>query len=115
MAYDLTDFIERLRYVGDSIPTLNQVIAVWTLASNVVPNLAEMKIRYVNEDGETIVIVNDVCLLEDEALQENTIVEDALDKELSDDKPVCEVETVSADCMGDSIDFVDASNCCVQA
>ena len=111
VAYDLTDFIEGVRYVGDSIPTLNQVIAVWTLASNVVPNLAEMKIRYVNEDGETIVIVNDVCLVDDEIVEENTIVEDALDRELSNDTPVCEVETVSADLN----DCVDASNCCIQA
>ena len=109
VAYDLTDFIEGVRYVGDTIPTLNQVIAVWTLASNVVPNLAEMKIRYVNEDGETIIIVNDVCLLEETA--DGVPVEDALDRELSDDMPVCEVETVSADLN----DCIDVSNCCVQA
>jgi len=123
VAYDLTDFIEGVRYMGESIPTLNQVIAVWTLASNVVPNLAEMKIRYVNEDGETIVILNDVCLVEDTAVEgplveENDVedsVEDALDKELSEDMPIREVDTVSADCLAGSIDHVDASNCCIQA
>jgi len=116
VAYDLTDFIEGVRYVGESIPTLNQVIAVWTLVSNVVPNLAEMKIRYVNEDGETIVILDGVCLLEDAAAAvENTIVEDALDKELSEDMPVREVDTVSAECGGAPVNCIDAEDCCVLA
>jgi hypothetical protein len=119
VAYDLTDFIEGLRYMGDTIPTLNQVIAVWTLGSNVVPNLAEMKIRYVNEDGETIVILTDVYPVED-AVAENDIVEDAavedaLDRELSEDTPVREVETVSAECGGAPVNCIDAEDCCVLA
>jgi hypothetical protein len=125
VAYDLTDFIERVRYMGESIPTLNQVIAVWTLASNVVPNLNEMKIRYVNEDGETIVILNGVCLLEgavvEDAVVDDACVEDALDRELSEDAPISEVENVSTDCQGKTVDYaaavdcLEGSDCCVQS
>lgn len=56
--YDLTDFLESLRFVqvDDSpAPRIQHVLAVWTLASGIVPDWNRFKLSYFDETGENIV------------------------------------------------------------
>jgi hypothetical protein len=53
-AYDLTDFLESMRYValdGFPAPTLAHVISAWTLSSAIVPDPARYTVRYIDVDG----------------------------------------------------------------
>lgn len=52
--YDLTDFLESLRYValdGFVVPSLGHILAAWSLSSAVVPDPARYTIRYIDMDG----------------------------------------------------------------
>ena len=52
--YDLTDFLESLRYValdGFPVPSLGHILAAWTLSSAVVPDPVRYTIRYIDMDG----------------------------------------------------------------
>lgn len=54
VAYDLTDFIETVRYValdGFKAPALEHVLAAWTLSSGIVPDATRFTLRYIDSDG----------------------------------------------------------------
>lgn len=53
-AYDLTDFLESMRYValdGFPAPTLAHILSAWTLSSAIVPDPARYTVRYIDVDG----------------------------------------------------------------
>ena len=55
--YDLTDFIETMRYIqydDSGLPTLAQIVAAWSLSSHIVLDYSRFSIRYINQYGDTI-------------------------------------------------------------
>ncbi len=53
--YDLTDFIEEMRVIeleGLPGPTINHILAAWTLSSGVVPDYSKYMVRYVDTNGD---------------------------------------------------------------
>ena len=55
--YDLTDFIETMRYIqydNSELPTLAQIVAVWSLSSHIVLDSNRFSIRYINQYGDTL-------------------------------------------------------------
>jgi hypothetical protein len=54
VAYDLTDFIESVRYValdGFTVPSLTHILSAWTLSSGIVPDSTRFTLRYIDSDG----------------------------------------------------------------
>lgn len=52
--YDLTDFLETLRYValdGFAVPSLGHILAAWSLSSAIVPDPVRFTVRYIDVDG----------------------------------------------------------------
>ena len=71
--YDLTDFLETLRYValdGFPVPSLGHILAAWTLSSAVVPDPARYTIRYIDADGNLFPAEEDSAAAETEESKE---------------------------------------------
>ena len=54
--YDITDFVESLRYYNseETCPSAERVIAAWSLESGIVlDKVGSLKLSVINEDGET--------------------------------------------------------------
>ena len=79
--YDLTDFIEPMRYVedGEALPTLGHIIAVWQLHKRVVLDPNTVNARYIDGSGNVV---------DDNIRSENNLFadeeSDELDKEVAD-------------------------------
>ena len=55
--YDLTDFIETMRYIqydNSQLPTLAQIVAAWSLSSHIVLDSSRFSIRYINQYGDAL-------------------------------------------------------------
>ena len=50
--FDLTDYLEKIRYVRGVIPTIGQLIAVWQLYSTALVDPEMYRVNYMNSDGE---------------------------------------------------------------
>jgi len=53
IAHDLTDYIEKIRYIS-KIPTIMEILICWTIHSGIVINHKKYTIRYINDEGEII-------------------------------------------------------------
>lgn len=53
VTYDLTNFIEKIRYIS-VMPTMLETLLCWTIHSGIVINTKEYSIRYINDDGDII-------------------------------------------------------------
>jgi hypothetical protein len=51
--YDLSDYIEKLKYIGDLDLTLSQVLMAWSTASSILPDPERFSLRYINMDGDS--------------------------------------------------------------
>lgn len=51
--YDLSDYIEKLKYIGDLDLTLSQVVMAWSTSSSVLPDPERFSLRYINMDGDS--------------------------------------------------------------
>ena len=59
VAYDLTDFLEGVRFIeleGFPVPSILHVVSAWTLSSGIVPDLRRFRIRYIDSDGATKIL-----------------------------------------------------------
>jgi len=54
--FDLTDYIEKIRYVDVSCPTISEIIITWTISSGIVLDRNIFKARYIDKDGESNLI-----------------------------------------------------------
>ena len=56
--YDLTDFIEQMRYIKTSEtyrkPSIGHIISVWQICSKIILDENELTVQYINKDGDTI-------------------------------------------------------------
>lgn len=57
--YDLTDFIEPMRYVKltymYATPTIGHIVSVWQLAFKVILDESEVSVKYMNRDGDELI------------------------------------------------------------
>ena len=59
VAYDLTDFLEGVRFIeldGFPVPSILHVVSAWTLSSGIVPDLKRFRVRYIDSDGNTKIL-----------------------------------------------------------
>ena len=73
VVYDLTDFLESVRYMevdGLPQPTLFHILAAWSISSHVVPNYSKYIVRYIDMNG-------DVKTMAPELSGESEVVESA--------------------------------------
>jgi len=57
VAYDLTDFIEKIKYIdmsGAEIPAIGHIIAVWQLSSKIILDTHQFSVRYIDANGNTL-------------------------------------------------------------
>jgi len=52
--YDLTDYVEKVRYVNTRCPTISEVIMAWIIQDGRVLDKSSVKARYIEEDGTEI-------------------------------------------------------------
>jgi hypothetical protein len=55
VAHDLTDFIEKIRYIGYdgcSKPTLSSIVMIWATISNNFPDPLKHRVRYIDSSGD---------------------------------------------------------------
>ena len=56
VAYDLTDFLEGIRFAeveGYPAPNLYHYLSAWSLASHVIPDYSRLGVRYIDSNGES--------------------------------------------------------------
>jgi len=59
--YDLTDYIEKMRYVNGIVPAIGHIISAWQLYSNIVVDAERCRVNYLdNEGGEHIAEIRSV-------------------------------------------------------
>ena len=51
--YDLSDYIEKLKYIGDIDLSLSQIVMAWSTASSILPDPERFSLRYINMDGDS--------------------------------------------------------------
>jgi hypothetical protein len=55
--YDLTDYIETMKYIqsdNSPVPTIAQIVATWSLVSHIVLDSKRFSVRYINDYGDTV-------------------------------------------------------------
>jgi hypothetical protein len=55
VAYDLTNYIEKIRYISNDdgvIPTISEIVVCWTMTSGIVVDFKKYTIRFINDDGD---------------------------------------------------------------
>ena len=95
--YDLTDFIETMRYIqydDSGLPTLAQIVGAWTLSSHIVLDSTRFSIRYINQYGDTLITglddMTDITLERDDS------------SEVSEDTLPCE-EVVAEEVVAEAV------------
>jgi len=51
--YDLSEYIEKLKYIGDIDLSLSQVVMAWSTSSSILPDPERFSLRYINMDGDS--------------------------------------------------------------
>ena len=97
--FDLTDFIDRVRFInisGTDIPNISEIISAWSIESYVVLNKNNYNVRYIMNDGEMYELpLNEVGTEEEEEEEvvEDVIIEDVSGQEIqADDINVEEID-----------------------
>jgi hypothetical protein len=55
VAYDLTNYIEKIRFVSNDdgiIPTISEIVICWVMTSGIVIDFKKYTIRFINDDGD---------------------------------------------------------------
>ena len=79
--FDLTDFIDKIRYVnvsGVDAPELSEIISAWSIESYIILNKTKYIVRYISNDGEMCEVPLNALdeLVEEEEEEEDVIIED---------------------------------------
>lgn len=54
VAFDLTDYVETVRYYDNSLPTISELVMGWSLDSCIVLDADKYKVRYITQTCDTV-------------------------------------------------------------
>jgi hypothetical protein len=95
--YDLTDYIETMKYIqsdNSPVPTIAQIVATWSLVSHIVLDSKRFSVRYINDYGDTVLTgLDDMSDLTD--IPDNVSSDEEVDEVVEQEVPAME-EVVDA-------------------
>ena len=56
VVFDLTDYVETVRYYGNSLPTISELVVAWSLGSWIVLDTTKYKARYITQTCDTVTV-----------------------------------------------------------
>ena len=68
VAFDLTDYIERARYIrqdATDCPTISEIVMGWSVSAGIILDSDEYRARYITDDGDLVTVpITDIGQLE---------------------------------------------------